>query len=89
VSHLTILDGAEMLREMSRFFMDFLENEDFVNELMDQLMYYHFKVEKKLIELGVDILYIGDDAGAQHSMLVSPDMWHKYLKPRYDFLFPE
>jgi len=85
----TIFEGAEMLRGMSRLFVDFLENEGFVNELMDQLMHYHFKVGKKLIELGVDVLYIGDDAGAQRSMLISPDMWRKYLKPRYDYLFRE
>jgi uroporphyrinogen decarboxylase len=85
----TILEGAEMLRGMSRLFMDFVENEAFVHELMDQLMHYHFKVGKKLIELGVDILYIGDDAGAQLSMLISPDMWRRYLKPRYDYLFCE
>jgi uroporphyrinogen decarboxylase len=85
----TILEGAEMLRGMSRLFIDLIDNEDFVNELMDRLMHYHFTVGKRLIELGVDILYIGDDAGSQQSMLLSPDIWRKYLKPRYDYLFRE
>jgi len=85
----TIFEGAEMLRGMSRLLIDLIENEGFVNELMDQLMHYHFKVGKKLIELGVDILYIGDDAGAQRSMLISPEVWRKYLKPRYEYLFRE
>ena len=85
----TILEGAEMLRGMSRILMDFYENEDFLNELMDKLMHYHFKVGKRLIELGVDILYIGDDAGTQQSMLISPGLWRRFLKPRYDYLCRE
>jgi len=85
----TIFEGAQMLRGMSRLLVDLIDNEDFVNELMDQLVQYHFKVGKKLIELGVDILYIGDDVGAQHNMLISPKLFRKYLKPRYDYLFRE
>ena len=85
----TIFEGAEMLRGMSKLMIDLIENEGFVNELMDELMQYHFEVGKKLIELGVDIIYIGDDAGSQHSMLIAPEMWRKYLKPRYDYLFRE
>jgi uroporphyrinogen decarboxylase len=69
--------------------VDFYDNEDFVNELMDKLVQYHFKVGKKLIELGVDILYIGDDVGGQQNMLISPKLFRKYLKPRYDYLFRE
>jgi len=85
----TILEGAEMLRGMSQIFMDLYENPGFVEELFDKLMHYHFTVGKRLIELGVDILYIGDDAGSQQSMLISPDIWRKFLKPRYAWLFRE
>ena len=69
--------------------IDLIENEGFVNELLDKLMRYHFRVGRKLIELGVDVIYIGDDAGSQRGMLISPELWRKYLKPRYDHLFRE
>jgi len=85
----TVFEGAQMLRGITRLMMDLYDNEDFVNELMDKLVQYHFKVGKKLIELGVDILYIGDDVGSQHNMLISPQLFRKYLKPRYDYLFRE
>jgi len=32
--------------------------------------------------MGVDMIWIGDDVGAQNSMLMSPKMWRKFLKPR-------
>lgn len=85
----TILEGAEILRGMERIMVDLVENQDFVNELMDKLVEFHFKIGKNLIELGVDIIYIGDDVGMQSGMLISPALWKKFLKPRYDYLFRE
>lgn len=85
----TIFEGVEMLRGMERVMVDLIENLDFIEDLMDKLVKYHFKVGKRLIELGVDVLYIGDDVGMQTGMLISPDLWRKILKPRYDFLFRE
>jgi len=85
----TILEGVEMLRGISRMMVDFIENQEFIEALMDKLVDYHLKIGKKLIELGVDIIYIGDDAGMQTGMLIDPDQWRKLLKPRYDYLFRE
>lgn len=85
----TILEGTEMLRGLQRVMVDLVENPDFIEALMDKLVDYHFKIGKKLIELGVDIIYIGDDAGMQTGMLISPDIWRRLLKPRYDYLFRE
>jgi len=85
----TILEGAEALRGMQRIMMDIVDNQDFLNELMDILVDFHFKIGKKLIELGADIIYIGDDVGMQNGMLVSPGFWREFLKPRYDNLFRE
>lgn len=85
----TVFEGAQMLRGITNLMMDLYLNEDFVNELMDELVKYHYKVGKKLIELGVDIIYIGDDVGAQKSMLIKPEHFRQYLKPRYDYLFNE
>jgi len=85
----TVFEGAQMLRGITELMMDLYENEGFVNELMDELVQYHYKIGKRLIELGVDILYIGDDVGAQRRMLIKPEHFRKFLKPRYDYLFSE
>ena len=83
----TIFEGCCMLRGLSRVLVDLIENADFLNDLMDKLEDYHYQVGKRLIELGADIIYIGDDAGMQTGMLISPVLWRKYLKPRYNRLF--
>jgi len=83
----TIFEGCCMLRGLARVMMDLIENGDFINDLMDKLEDYHYEVGKKLISLGADIIYIGDDVGMQTGMLISPALWGKYLKPRYQRLF--
>jgi len=83
----TIFEGCCMLRGLSRVLTDMIENEDFLNDLMDKLESYSFKVGKNLINIGADIIYIGDDVGMQTGMLISPDFWRKYLKQRYARLF--
>ena len=39
--------------------------------------------------MGVDIIWTGDDMGGQQGMLISPEMWRKYLKPRMGKLYSE
>lgn len=35
----------------------------------------------RCLELGVDMIHISDDWGAQRSMMFSPDMWRELIKP--------
>ena len=41
----------------------------------------------KQCEPHLDILCLGDDFASQQGMIFSPDLWRKYLKPRYARLF--
>jgi uroporphyrinogen-III decarboxylase len=43
---------------------------------------YHLTVTQRLAQLGVDMIWLGDDMGGQSSMLMSPAMWRRYFKPR-------
>jgi len=54
-----------------------------VEKALDRLFEISYAMAKLFLEAGVDEVYNGDDAGAEHTMLISPAMWRKYLKPRY------
>jgi hypothetical protein len=41
----------------------------------------------KAVELGADIIWLGDDVGTQDNMLIAPELWRKHLKPRYAKIF--
>ena len=42
-----------------------------------------------MIDLGVDMIWLGDDVATQIALMMSPELWRKYLKPRYAKLFDE
>lgn len=78
----TIFESAWALRGYDRLMMDFILDPALANTILDFTYRHHLVVTRKLVELGVDMIWLGDDVGAQHAMLMSPGTWRKYLKPR-------
>lgn len=78
----TIFETAWALRGYEKTLMDLAINPDLIEKLFDIPYNYHLTAAKKLVELGVDMIWVGDDVGAQNGMLISPDSWRRFLKPR-------
>lgn len=85
----TIFETAWALRGLKQTLIDMARNPDLANALFDIPYRYHFAAAKKLVELGVDMIYLGDDMGAQNQMMISPRLWGKYFKPRMAVLIAE
>lgn len=85
----TVFEASWYLRGMEQFLIDLVKNQDFVNALMDKILEYNLIASKKLVEIGVDILNLGDDVGMQTNMLISPQLYRKYIKPRYAKIIEE
>ncbi len=85
----TIFECAWGLRGLSELLLDMIEDKDFVHLLMDKVMEFPLTAGKKLIDMGVDMLWTGDDIGMQTGMMISPSQWREFLKPRYAKLFSE
>jgi uroporphyrinogen decarboxylase len=78
----TIFETAWALRGYQQTLMDMALDPDLIETLFDIPFNYHLTAAKKLVELGVDMIWTGDDIGAQHQMIISPAAWRKHLKPR-------
>lgn len=78
----TILETAWALRGLEQMLLDMTLDPDLASYLLDIPYQYHLTAAKKLVELGVDMIWLGDDIGAQNEMMISPRMWRKFLKPR-------
>ena len=85
----SIFEASWYLRGLENLLVDMAINEDFVFALMDKVMQFPMQAGKKMIELGVDMIWLGDDISTQRGMMISLDMWRKYLKPRYAQLISE
>lgn len=80
----TIFECAWGLRGYEKLLTDLVLKPDLAEQILDIPYYYHLTVAKKLVEMGVDMIWIGDDVGTQRGMLMSPKHWRKYLKPRME-----
>jgi uroporphyrinogen decarboxylase len=85
----TIFESAWALRGLGKLMMDFVLNEDLANRILDIPYNYHMVIGKELIKRGVDIILVGDDFGAQNGMMLSPEMWRQFFKPRMANMFNE
>jgi uroporphyrinogen decarboxylase len=78
----TIFETAWALRGLQQMLIDFVENPDLADAILEIPYQYHWAAARKLVELGVDMIWTGDDVGAQQAMLISPRHWRRFLKPR-------
>ena len=77
------------LTGMEKFLMDLMLEEEYQAHLMDTIMNYIIVAGKKLLKMGVDILWCGDDFGSQNGMIMDPETWRSVFKPRIKYMFEE
>ena len=80
---LTLFETAWGIRGFESFMEDMLLRPDFAECLLDRLLDIRLFQVKRLAEAGVDVLTCGDDVSCQRGMMMSPDLFRKFLKPRY------
>ncbi len=78
----TIWETAWALRGYEQMMIDLASKPDVAEAVLDIPYRYHLTAARKLVEMGVDMIWVGDDVGAQNAMLMSPQMWRRFLKPR-------
>jgi len=78
----TLFETAWYLRGFRLFLKDLYTNPAFVNRLLDRLLKNRIEMGRRFIELGVDVIRLGDDVGMQTGMLLPVNLWRSYFKPR-------
>jgi uroporphyrinogen decarboxylase len=78
----TIFETAWALRGLERMLTDFVEDPELAERILDIPFRYHLAAAKRLVQMGVDMIWTGDDVGTQQAMLISPATWRWLLKPR-------
>jgi uroporphyrinogen decarboxylase len=86
---LTMFEMAWHMVGLEKFMMDMSLGEPYVGALLDRVLEFSAGVGRRLVELGVDGVWTGDDFGSQMGMMISPAMWREIFKPRFAELFAE
>lgn len=78
-----IFETAWYIRSMEQLFLDIRLNPAFANRLLDEIMERRLYMAVQHAKAGVDAIATGDDVGTQRGMLMSPETWRKWFKPRW------
>ncbi|MCL2200784.1 MAG: hypothetical protein FWB75_02370 [Oscillospiraceae bacterium] len=78
----TLFERAYMLRGFENIMMDMLLESDKANMLLDKITDFHVKLAKRYIKLGVNCGRTVDDYGNQTNLMMSPEIWREFFKPR-------
>lgn len=85
----SIFETSWYMVGLEKLFMDMAMEEPYVDALMDKIAHFHTEVGKRLVELGADIIWCGDDLGSQNGPMLSVDMFDRYFAPRIKKMFAE
>lgn len=58
-----------------------------INTLADRIVEYNMANIQRAIKADVDGISFGDDFGTERAMIMSPDMWRRFIKPRLKVMF--
>ena len=79
---MTIFEKAWRIRGLEEIMTDFVRQPDLVECLMDRIAEQTGTLAAEYARMGVDIIQLGDDLGSQIGMMISPELYRKFLKPR-------
>lgn len=82
-----LFERAWSLRGFDQLLMDLVTEPEWVEELLERITAIQVGLARRFVALGADGGYFGDDYGAQKSLLFSPRLWRRLIKPRLARMF--
>jgi uroporphyrinogen decarboxylase len=80
-----IFEISWFLRGFEEFMTDLACNPGLANAIMDHVQGYLMERTRRILEVGrglIDMVEYNDDVGGQEGLLIAPETWREYLKPR-------
>ena len=75
------------LRGFQNTLMDCAAEEDFYAELLDRFTELCLALVQECADVPADAIMMGDDWGNQRGVMIGPQRWRRYFKPRYARIF--
>lgn len=76
-----VFEPAWYLRGIENMLMDLYDESELAIVLLERICAIQEAFSRKLGECGYDMVVFGDDVGTQESLMMSKNIWKKYLKP--------
>ena len=85
----TIWESAWYMRSMEELFCDMMAEDEMAEVLLDKVTELSLIRAKAYVKAGVDVLFLGDDIGMQHTIMMSEELYCTWLKPRLKKIIDE
>jgi len=85
-----IFELGGWLRGYANFYADLAGDPEMACKVMDKALEVKMRYWEKVLDIAgdlIDVVQEADDLGSQDRMLISPEMYRKYVKPRHKELF--
>lgn len=83
-----LFERAWSIRGMDKIMVDMLERPAFVEGLLDRILYeWNLPIIDQQLAIGVDGFYFAEDWGSETSLLFSPKLWRRFIKPRLAIMY--
>ncbi len=83
----SMFERAWTLRGMENFLVDMIQEPAFADELLDRIADHDMQIIDIALEYDIDGFHFGDDWGQQHGLIMGPDYWRRFIKPRIAKLY--
>lgn len=77
------------LRGFENALMDAIAEPDFYAELLERLTELYLVMIRACRDVPADAFFFGDDWGEQNGVILGPDRWRQYIKPRWAEIYKE
>lgn len=76
-------ERLHFLRGFENLMVDFMTGEPKVEALIEMVVEHNLRLVEKLAEFEPDVIGFGDDLGTQQALMMSPEIFERYLAPAY------
>ena len=77
-----IFEPSWYLRGLENMMCDFLLSPEMAEACLERTCAIKYKIAEKYAKVGFDIIIFGDDVGTERGMMMSPEIWREWIKPR-------
>ncbi len=80
----SLFERAWTLAGMETVLMAMVSDKKFVHTLLDRILKFNLAIIENACSHGMDIFRFGDDWGHQRGVLMGPQLWREFIKPRFE-----
>ena len=78
----SLFERAWTLAGMESLLMAMGTNPGFVHSLLDRILDFNLRIIENACSFDIDAMMFGDDWGHQYGLIMGPEFWREFIKPR-------